>query len=251
MTHPIDPSRLEIVIVGHTRQACVRSAMKMWAETVPGYRGMVVIANHSTTLDGATLPERTTPVQAGRVPFHVGCLSESWNLGLQWTFCAHPETDWVILSQDDVKIAPGWLELVNAHPFDCYNAPAGDMVMLMSRKAFRDVGWFDQHLRTIGGQDLDWIARAVHLLGVDRIVSEDYHGWRYNEIGLEKFWESSWGKAKAGNSYLSGGAVDGALKKHLQGKWGITSQQLRDALVAHKVPAPAQGEYAWYPWIVR
>jgi hypothetical protein len=249
--HIVDPSTLEIVVVAHSRHALLRETLRMWVETTPGYRSMVVIANHPTTLNGIVLPERTIPVQTGRVPIHAGQLSESWNLGLQWTFSMHPDTQWVICSQDDVKIAPGWLELVNSHEADVYNAPAGDMVMLISRRAFREVGWFDEHLRTIGGQDMDWIARAVVVLGPERIVSEDYHGWRYNEIGLEKFWESSEGKATPGSSYLSGGDVDTKLKAAIRAKWGISSQELHDALVAHAVPQPAQKEYEWYPWLSR
>lgn len=247
----IDPRALEIIVVGHTRNALLNTTLRMWAETTPDYRGMVVIANHPTTLDGVVLPPRCVGVPSGRIPTHGGALAESWNLGLLWTFGLHRETEWVILSQDDVRIAPGWLDLVNAHDFDFYNAPAGDMVMLMSRHAFQQVGWFDEHLRSIGGQDLDWIARAVHLLGESRIVSEDYHGWCYNPIGLERLWESAHGGAAPGASYACGGELDSKLKAHLHAKWGITSQELHDALHDHKVPAPVQGEYDWYPWCTR
>lgn len=251
-THRVDTSRLEIVIVGHTRHACLQDAVKMWAATTPGYRSMVIIGNHPTTFDQlTTLPERVTKVSSGRIPSHGGCLSESWNLGLMWTFIQHNDTEWVVLSQDDVKITNGWLEIVQSRAADVYNAPAGDMVMLMHRRAFQKVGWFDEHIRTIGGQDLDWIARAVITLGEDRVVSEDHHGWRYNPIGLEAVWESALGKATPGSSYLSGGDVDLKLKAHLQSKWGISTEALRAALVSHSIPTPQHGEYDWYPWCAR
>lgn len=237
--------------MGHKRHEMLQASLNMWAETIPGYRWMVVIANHPTTLNGIVLPDRAVPVQTGRVSFHAGCLSESWNMGLLWTFGLHPDTEWVILSQDDVKITPGWLEVVNAYDADSYNAPAGDMVMLINRRAFREVGWFDEHIRTIGGQDMDWIARAVAVLGQERVVSEDYHGWRYNPIGLEAFWESAKGKATPGASYYAGGDLDTKLKAHMLSKWGISTVELKAALIAHAVPKPVREEYAWYPWCVR
>jgi len=247
----INPSTIEIVIVAHTRHALLQAALTMWAETLKGYAGMYVIANHPTTMDGIVLPSRTTAVQTGRTKDHVGQLSQSWNLGFQWTFCLHPETQWVICSQDDVKVAPGWLDVVNTREAHFYNAPAGDMIMLISRHAFKVVGWFDEHIRTIGGHDMDWIARAVHLLGKDQIVSEDNHGWCYNPIGLVNFWESAGGKATPGGSYKAGDTLDKIMKEYLLAKWGISSVQLKEALIAHKIPNPVQKEYDWYPWCPR
>lgn len=251
MVHPIDPSRLEIAVVGHTRHTDLQAALHLWPLTIPGYRQITLIANHPTTTQGLVLPDRTHVVPTGRIPNHVGQLSESWNLAFLWTFVQHPETEWVILSQDDVRVAPGWVELVNAHPAEVYNAPAGDMIMLISRRAFQLVGWFDEHIRSIGGQDLDWLCRAVITLGADRIVSEDHHGWSYNPIGLTRFWESSKGGGTPGASYQMGGYLDVVLKAHLHAKWGISTQELHERLIAHQVPMPVQPEYDWYPWVTR
>lgn len=251
MSHCIDPKQTEIVIVGHTRHQMLKATLGYWEQTCPGYRSITVICNHPTTMDTVGLPERAIAISTGRIPTHPGYLSENWNLGLLWTFHQNKDTKWVILSQDDVRVSPGWLEIVNKHEADFYNAPAGDMIMLISRHAWRTVGWFDEHIRTIGGQDLDWIARAVVHLGPERIVSEDHHGWCYNAIGLEEFWESAGGKWKPGNSYAVSPTTDKQMKDYISYKWGMTVEGVVSGLKEHKLSSPKVGEFDWYPWCSR
>lgn len=238
--------RLAIVVVTHNRPTQLRATIRDWTFSCPDYVRMRVIVNHPDGMNGITVPERCQVVHSGRPPEHQGNLAQSWNLGLLWAF-RDPEVDWVALSQDDVVIEPGWLALANRVRADLYAAPAGDQVMLMNRRALREIGWFDERFTTIGFHEFDWFARAIRTLGPGWVMLEDAHGWSYNPVGLSSLWRSAHdGKhtERSPSSQERGAAF-------FREKWGMGYDEIIGPMARGDVPAPRLGEVDWYPWFQR
>jgi hypothetical protein len=174
----IDFAKLAIAIVTHRRPKEVQHTLRTALASVPGYRVLYVLGNHPDDQAGIgklvveTKDARVQFLPTGRIPEHGGRLAESWNTAFQWAF-RDPEVEWLWCMHDDLDITPGWSDLVHGRDADVYVAPFGDTCFLLNRRAFREVGWFDERFTVRAYQDTDWELRAVWKLGRDRVVLEN------------------------------------------------------------------------------
>lgn len=246
-TLTVDPKKLVIVISTHNRPVPLRVTMKLWAESCPDYRAMLVIGNHPHDMY-VEPPARGFVIPTGRVPQHPGCMAKTWNLAMQWAF-GDPEVEWLLCSMDDVGVRDGWLDLVNQHAYDFYLAPCGDLVFLFNRRVFRRVGWFDERFVVMGFQEWDWEARVLRAMGLDRCMFEDGHGWNHNAIGLHNYWYHT-GDFCPTHRDTSHQQLN---ENWLVGKWGVRDPQHFVELMANgKICAhPGLLEVDWYPWFQR
>lgn len=240
-----DLDHAALLVVTHNRPALLRDTLECWRETGGRFRRTVIVQNHGEGLHDVTLVGDTVIVQTGQHPWNPGCLPRSWNLGWQWAL-NDPDVCWVMCSQDDVSVHGDWLGKVASRDADFYNAPGGDVVMLVSRHAVRTVGWFDERFTVTGYHEWDWIARAVLALGEDRIVSEDRHGWTYNPIGLSLCWDHHGDVDRKSRE-----AFYAANDRWMRQKWGFGASDLSGCIANHKVPTPQLSEIDWYPWYQR
>jgi hypothetical protein len=245
----IDFSRTSIAISTHNRPAYLIECAKAWAETAPDYRAMFAVVNHPDGATGFSPPDpmRCRIIHTGRVPEHAGCMAKTWNLAMQWAF-RDPQVDWCLCSMDDAEIRPGWANVVAAHDFDLYFAPAGDLVFLLHRRVLREVGWFDEHFPVVGFQEWDWQARAIRALGLPRVSLDDAHGWRHNPIGLSAFWIHR-GEGAAPTTRQE--RYNAHAQAWLELKWGCPMQDMVHLLSSGNIPAPRMPEIEWYPWFQR
>lgn len=246
MTATVDPAKLVIAISTHNRPVPLRVTKRLWAESCPDYRAMLVIGNHPHDMHGEP-PARGFVIPTGRVPQHPGCMAKTWNLAMQWAF-ADPEVEWLLCSMDDVGVKPGWLDLVNQHAFDFYLAPCGDLVFLFNRRVFRRVGWFDERFPVIGFQEWDWEARVLYAMGRDRCMFEDGHGWNINAIGLHNYWLHTGDLCPTGRDT----SYQERNKAWLLEKWHRRDVREFVHMMANGGPtAPLPNEIDWYPWFKR
>lgn len=240
----IDYARLAIAVVTWKRPNDLNRALHAWTATLPTYRAGYIIANHPESVNADTyIPPRYLIVPSGRPPEHAGNLSQSWNLAMLWAF-RDPDVEWLMCSQDDVDIRPGWVEAIQNNPErDLYLAPAGDRVFLFNRTVLKAVGWFDERYTTIGYHEWDWQARVIRACSSDRISIEDAHGWSVNAFGLSQFWRT---KEDPENGYKCERHI-GRNYSWMHEKWGVSL----NGVIPHSIPEPRIGEIEWYPWFQR
>lgn len=244
-----DLSRVAIVISTHNRPAYLHACAKGWVDSAPNYWAMHVLVHHPDGAAGFELPPRARVISTGRVPEHAGCMSKTWNLGMQWAF-RDPEVEWCLCSMDDAVISPGWPEVVGKYKHDCdlFMAPAGDLVFLLNRRALREVGWFDERFPLVAFQEWDWEARAIKALGLSRVSIDDAHGWHHNGIGLGAYWAHL---GDGGAQTSCNRAFDGVACKWLQDKWGMDMWSFKHMLASGQITEPKAPEIEWYPWFPR
>jgi len=237
-----DLARAALLVVTHNRPELLRHTLGCWRGTGGRFRRTVIVQNHGKGLDDVEIAGDTIIVQSGQHLGNPGNMSRSWNLGWQWAF-NDLDVQWIMCSQDDVDVKGDWLGKVASRDADFYNAPGGDVVMLLSRRAARAVGWFDERFVVTGYHEWDWIARAVRALGTDRMVCEDRHGWAFNVVGLSECWDHHGEVDRQSRS-----AYYRLNDQWILRKWGTTAGGLAGLIASGFVPEPLEPEIDWYPW---
>lgn len=255
----IDFERMDIAVVTCGRPMWLVATVQAWAETTPTYHRIHAICNSE---DGAAAADRLRGYddlcvhRTGRPPEHAGNLAQSWNLAMLWAF-RDSEVEWLLCSQDDVFVAPGWPAALERYDADLYVAPVGDVVFLMNRRVLRKVGWFDERFTTIGWHEWDWQYRALRDLGRDRVSIQDGHGWEYHPVGLGDFWQQPRTECRQDRERFPGPLMrknerhlklnDGWLRE----KWGMDHGGLLYALRTGDLRPQLVPEVDWYPWFDR
>ncbi|MCL0099885.1 hypothetical protein M1O55_03335 [Dehalococcoidia bacterium] len=191
-----DVNSMSIWIVTYNRPDAVNRAISEWLSTTPDSVPVNVISNHSNLELHEDYGSRVKVwTNSLRPDESWGYLARNWN---QAIYLGLRNSKWVICSQDDVSVKPGWIDLIQDNtPYDYYQAPLGDVIFLFNRMAFLRIGWFDERCLCVDGlQDNDWTRRAFQRLGKDRVCIEDGHGWTLhgqdvrgiNPIGLSDYW---------------------------------------------------------------
>lgn len=243
----IDFARMSIVISTHNRPAYLLACAKGWLESAPTYREMHVIVNHPHGALGFELPPRAQILYTGRIPEHVGCMSKTWNLGMQWAF-RNPEVEWCLCSMDDAVIFPGWAPVIENLDCDLFMAPAGDLVFLLNRRVLHEVGWFDERFPLVAFQEWDWEARAIRALGLSRVSIDDAHGWHHNGVGLGSYWQHL---GNGGAPTSCNRIFDGVAAQWLTNKWGMDIYTFQHMMSSGQIVEPKFPEIEWYPWFPR
>lgn len=242
----VDFARLAIVISTHNRPAGLVDCADRWVKTTPDYRAMHVLVHHPDGANGFEPPPRALIHHTGRVPEHAGCMSKTWNLGMQWAF-RDSEVEWCLCSMDDGEAHPGWADLVARHDYDLYQAPAGDIVFLFNRRVLREVGWFDERFPLVAYQEWDWQARAIRTLGLNRVSLDDAHGWHHNPIGLSALWRH---RGDGNMPTTCRREFDLVAAEWLQRKWKVQPHEVIGMLSSGRI-GESLPELEWYPWFPR
>ena len=154
-----DPRQLSIWIVTYNRPRAINQAITDWLATTDENVPINVISNHSKlSLDKDYGSRVTVYMNPLRPDESWGYLPRNWN---QCFYLGFKEYDWVLCSQDDVRVKSGWIDLLKKHShYDFYTAPFFDVIFLMNRRAFLDVGWFDERFVVMDYHDNDYLRRA-------------------------------------------------------------------------------------------
>ena len=241
-----DPSSLAVCIVTYNRPTALNRAIREWRASSPPGTPIYVISNHSRVeLAPDTKAEVKLYHNNLRLDQSNGYLTRNWNQAFMLGFLNH---DWLICSQDDVSIKPGWIkEIMHSQPRDLYVAPQGDVVFLLHRNVLRQVGWFDERFAAIGSHEFDYWFRCYKVLGAPRMSFVDtLHNWKpgeneLNGIGLEHFWQSTFRDGERYRDWI-GAAEENVL--HWIDKWG-KPPQLSWAFAKRRIRLR---EIDWYPW---
>ncbi len=212
-----------IYIVTYNRSQALNKSIRGYLESLPFIPPITVISNHSVCQIEADLQPHVNLIYNRLRP------DESWGyLGRNWNQCFQlglRQYDWLLCSQDDVQITPGWLDLIESTSFDFYLAPLGDTRFLLNRSAFRRVGWFDEQFYGMGFHEHDYLLRVLNLIPNSATIV-DLHPQqpiRHNDIGLDHYWiqpePEGFDKIKQiGGSYVFEG--NAKRLKYFRQKWG-------------------------------
>ncbi len=176
-----------IYIVTYNRPVALNKSIRFYLDSLPFVPHITVISNHTNcAIDTDLQPHVNLIYNHLRPNESWGYLARNWNQCFQLGLREH---EWLLCSQDDVIVKPGWFELVNDTDYDFYLAPLGDTRFLLNRSAFRNVGWFDERFVGIGYHEHDYILRILSLIS-DRASIVDMHPQliRHNPISLEDYW---------------------------------------------------------------
>jgi hypothetical protein len=191
MNGRIEPENIDLFIVNYLRHNEVRSSVSQWLESFP-FESVNIIDNHgSLSLDVFREEDRDKIkiFHNVRPSWMLGSLAQCWNLA----YChSLGKKDWIVCSQDDVLIQPGWDKVVDESGFATYFAPKGDMVHINSIEGFRLYKWWDERFRTIFYQESDYMLRAIKYVP-ECISICDHHHWslKHNDVGLDNFFSAS------------------------------------------------------------
>ena len=243
---PLNVNSLAVGIITYNRPTSINRAIREWMASTPDSVPIVVISNHSRIeLDRDYGPRLHVLMNTLRPDYSSGYLTRNWNQLFIQLFAEH---DWVVCSQDDVTVRPGWTDRILAEtPRDLYVAPQGDVVFCMNRAAFRRVGWFDERFTQIGSHEFDYWFRAMRELGPERISFYDgLHGWSrggnaVNPIGLEDFWKSTFRDNERYRDWVPMPEINLA---HWVDKWGRAPRLDWSFAFRRK----RLREIDWYPW---
>lgn len=250
MNGPFEPGNVELFVVNYRRHQALSETVASWMDSFP-FRTVNVIDNHgSLELDPFRPQDRDKVriIRSTRPDWMMGSLAECWNLAYAH---ALDKSDWIVCSQDDVRVKPGWAELVQATNYATYFAPKGDIVHINSIEGFNLYGWWDERFRTIHYQESDYLLRAS-TKRPDRLSAHDEHPWQFrlNDVGLADLWMPS----ERTHEILATGDWTAALYgEHLtdiwNSKWGAPPGELLNAGVAQCLWRPE--EVDWYPAFTR
>lgn len=244
----LKPSNVDLWIVNYRRHEAVRETVAQWLDSFP-FERVFVIDNHGG-LEPAVFRERDRGKvlirRSARPPWMMGSLAECWNLAYANTL---PERDWVVCSQDDVTVNPGWAEVVSRSGFGCFFAPKGDMIHVNSAEVFGEVGWWDERFRTIHYQEADYMLRAMRACPRRVSISDD-HPWglRHNEVGLGQLFRES---ERTREVMETGDEVSRLYGEHLTetwlSKWGFLPKDIFAPGRYDLEPRWHPADIDWYP----
>lgn len=248
-TMRINRDNFAIYIVTYDRPQSLNSSIRGYLETIPFTPKINVISNHSRCVIDAELQKYVTVTYNNMRPDESwGYLTRSWNQCFQFGFVHH---EWILCSQDDVIVKPGWFELVNSTGYDFYLAPLGDTRFLLNRSAFRRIGWFDERFVGIGWHEHDYIMRVLNLLPETASIVDDhyYQPIKHNSIGLEQYWiqpdlEQDEKVSKRGGEISNFEALLPRIS-YYQSKWGVLPCHKMVGIPVSELPR----EIDWYPYI--
>lgn len=175
-------------IVNYKRPEAVRQTVQYWLNSFD-FEEVNIMANHSSICLEWFPEEIRHKIKIHynwlRPDWMAGSLAQCWNTAILHSLV---DKEWVVLSQDDVDILPGWADCINNSIYDYYLCPVGDTCQILSLEGFKKIGWFDERFRALGGPEADYELRAIRNCP-DNISIWDEHCWqmRHNTVGLEKY----------------------------------------------------------------
>ena len=193
MNTDFTPSNVDLWICNFKRPLELITTIRGWLSSFD-FQVVNVLSNHSTLQDNSELPvDIKDKVKVwyhwDREDFECGSLSENWNIAVKKAYIKH---DWVILSQDDLIINPGWPDKIINSNYKYYLAPAGDVCQIQHIDSFSKLGWRDEIWRAPGGSEQDYLIRALNICP-EEISVHDEHIWqlRHNDVGLADHFSSN------------------------------------------------------------
>lgn len=245
----INQDNFGIYIVTYNRQKALNKSIRLYLESLPFVPPITVISNHSKCLIDDDLKQYVKVIDNVLRPDESwGYLARNWNQCFQLGLVDH---EWLLCSQDDVIINPGWLELVDSTNFDFYSAPLGDTRFLLNRSAFRRVGWFDERFCGLGFQEHDYLMRVLNLIPESAsIVDQHKQTIRHNSVGLENYWFQPEERVGFSKVEQVGGQDHGRFwhiyrHNYFKLKWGTTPFKKVFGIAPLRLPK----EFDWYPFI--
>jgi len=113
---PIDRHNFAIYIVTYNRPKILNESIRQYLESLPFIPPITVISNHSNCTIDADLKKHVNLIFNNLRPDESwGYLTRNWNQCFQLGLVKH---EWLLCSQDDVIIKPGWLDLDRASSRD-------------------------------------------------------------------------------------------------------------------------------------
>jgi len=191
MNGRLEPDNVSLFIVNYLRHNEVHQSVAQWLDSFP-FESVNIIDNHGSLTHEVFREqdrEKVRILHNARPAWMLGSLAECWNLAYCHTL---GNKDWIICSQDDVLVRPGWDKIVDESGFTTYFAPKGDMVHVNSIEGFRLYGWWDERFRTIFYQESDYMLRC--LKNAPECASLcDHHHWSlmHNHVGLDQYFMPS------------------------------------------------------------
>lgn len=191
MNGRLEPGNVSLFVVNYLRHNDVHRTVAQWLDSFP-FEEVNIIDNH-----GSLTPEvfreqdraKINILHNVRPAWMLGSLAECWNMAYCHTFS---KKDWIVCSQDDVIIHPGWDRLVDESGFATYFAPKGDMVHINSIEGFNLYRWWDERFRTIFYQESDYMLRTLKF-APECVSICDHHHWSlmHNHVGLDQYFSPS------------------------------------------------------------
>jgi hypothetical protein len=250
MNGAFEPGNVDLFVVNYQRHEALAQTVASWTDSFP-FERINVIDNHGSLEPGVFREQdrgRVRIIRSSRPDWMMGSLAECWNLAYSH---ALPTRDWVVCTQDDVRVRAGWAERVAESGYATYFAPKGDIAHINSIEGFGLYGWWDERFRTIHYQESDYLLRAS-TRRPDRLSAHDEHPWefRLNDVGLADFWQP----AERTHEILATGDWTATLYgEHLtdmwNSKWGAPPGDLLTHGVAKCLWRPE--EIDWYPAVTR
>lgn len=240
------PDQVSLWIVNFKRSDALHATLRSWLASYP-FTDVNVIMNDPTSPD-VRIPDVKVWRNIFHHPLETSSIAHSWNQCMHHTFLTR---DWCLMSQDDVEVVPGWHELITP-AYDTYVAPVGDTVQLQSLAGFRQVGWFDERFRAVGGPEADYLLRMLRTYP-DQLSAHDEHVWqlRHNDVGLAHHWRAA---PKVGEVAATRAAFNVPLAwrecfVRWVEKWGVGVDEL---MCSQLYDTPCRwDEIDWYPSFTR
>jgi hypothetical protein len=249
---PPTPDNVSLWIVSFRRLAALRRTIGDWLASYP-FQTVDIVAN-DPFIDYGQIFEAFpgAGIKIWRNVFeadHPGSIAWSWNVCMRNTFA---ERDWCLMSQDDVRVSPGWDKLIDDHHVS-YVAPVGDVIQLQSLAGFNAVGWYDERFRAIGGPEADYALRMMQTYP-DKLSIHDEHvwQWRHNDVGLAEYWHSApkIGEVAATRAQFNVPLSGPECFARWEQKWGVHVDVLMTK-PDEAVRRPGWEEIDWYPAFTR
>lgn len=253
----ISPSNISLWIVAFRREQALTATLNGWLNSFP-FNDINVICN-DPNYDYEFVRNQFPQVQfwpnIWRASWETGAIAWCWNQAMKHTFDTR---DLCLMSQDDVVVLPGWDSRITDE-YWTWVAPAGDTIQLQSIEGFKNVGWFDERFRAIGGPESDYLLRMMQTYP-EKLSAHDEHIWqlRNNDVGLANYWHPADKAGEVGQirrEYNEAFANDECFTRWIQ-KWGIHVDTMMIDRVNNghwqaSVRQPGWEEIDWYPAFTR
>lgn len=248
----LNHSNLGIWINTYNRPDALNKNIRSLRESLGDSYEINVISNHSSCKFFEDYGNVNVHYNNLRPDESWGYLSRNWNQCIYMGLSKHEH---VLITQDDMCFKKGWLDLINNNKsYIFYSAPIGDLAHLTSRDAFLNVGWWDETFVGIDYQDYDYLNRVYHSIKDLSSVVDHGLGWRWNDIGLDKYWIGEGFKGDKDRPRGHEKAHNRMNRQRYARKRGMPSDVIMDPL-CHKNKRwrdisvkPSDDEIDWYPW---